>query len=227
MILINDTTLSILPNMFAEYGYLFFNQTISGQIIGGIKKENIPHPDVWAGRSPIFKLSFDNSITFQPSESDTLFRINGTKMVPVYSLLLEKPRISRGKTSGSEVSYLYSDKNRLFFAETEYESINTPTNASINITGEDYLSFDLKTLDISNIDHFSLESIDMDLKAADVHFYNMNQIIIVYQAMDFKKIIDEVIKRESVTESKKEWLRKIKSEISENDNPIIITGKWK
>ena len=119
MVLINDTTLSILPGMFSEYGYLFFNQTLTGQITGGIAKENVPHPGAWAGTAPVFKKSFDNSIMYQPSESDTVFRIDGTKIIPVYSFLVEKPQKSGDVSTGTTASYVNSDKNLLFVSKAE------------------------------------------------------------------------------------------------------------
>ena len=72
IVLVNDSIISILPGMFSEHGYLYFNQSTSGRIINGIKKEIVEHPGAWAGSSPVFKKTIDNSIVFQPSESDTI-----------------------------------------------------------------------------------------------------------------------------------------------------------
>ncbi len=227
MVLINDTVLSILPSLFSEYGYLFFNQTITGQIKGGITKENVPHPGAWAGRSAIFKKTFDNSIMFQPSESDTVFRIDGTEMLPVYYLLVEKPHKNGNVTTGSFASYLYSDKNLLLIVKGVFESKITPNSSSIRMTGAEYIWIDFKTMKPSKIDQFSLEIMDMELKVSNISFPKMNQILIKYQAMDFKKNINEALKREDVNGRKKERLMQLNSEISENDNPILITGTWK
>lgn len=227
MVLINDTTLSILPGMFSEYGYLFFNQTLNGQITGGIAKENVPHPGAWAGTSPVFKKSFDNWLIYQPSESDTVFRIDGTKIFPAYLFLVEKPQKSGDVTTGTSASYVNSDKNLLFIAKTEYESTVSPMNASINITGGEFIVVDLKTLESSKIDTFSLEFMDMELAVPGVSFPDKNRIVIVYQAVAFKKEIDKALNREDIAAGKKERLMQLNSEISENDNPIIISGRWK
>lgn len=227
MVLINDSTLSILPSMFSEYGYLFFNQTISGQVTGGITKENIPHPGTWAGRSPIFKPGVDNTIIFQPSESDTVFKIDGTQMIPIFSFLVEKPQISGDVTTGSNVFYLYSDKNQLLIGKSSYESIVTPTSSSISTTESENLYVDLKTMKIRRLAPILLEIKDVELEVSYVGFSKKNQVIITYQAVDFKKMIDKTIKREDMTDSKKERLLQLNSEISDNDNPVIITGTWK
>ena len=123
IVLINDTIISILPGMFSKYGYLFFNQTISGQVTGGITKENIPQQGIWSGRSPIFKMALDNSIIFQPSESDTIFKIDGSKMIPIFSFLVKKPKKSGNLTTGSDMSYLYSDKKQLLISKSGYDKV--------------------------------------------------------------------------------------------------------
>lgn len=227
MVLINDTVLSILPGMFAEYGYLFFNQTLTGQIKGGITKENVPHPGAWAGRSAIFKRTYDNSIIFQPSESDTVFRIDGTEMLPVYYLLVDKPQKNGNVTTGSFASYLHSDKNILLIVKSGFESTITPNSSSISTTGSEYISVDLETMKRSKIDQFSLEIMDMELDVSNISFPKLNQVVITYQAVDFKKNIDAAIKSADANGLKKERLMQLNSEISENDNPILITGKWK
>jgi hypothetical protein len=226
IVLINDSTFSILPSMFSEYGYLFFNQTISGQVTGGIPKENIPHPGTWAGRSPLFKPGFDNTIIFQPSESDTVFKIEGTQMIPIFSFTVEKPQISGYVTTGSDVFYLYSDKNQLLIGKSGYKSIVTPTSSSISTTESEYLSVDLKTLKTYRLAPIIIEIMDVELEVSYINFPKKNQILITYQAVDFKKMIDETIKREDMTDSKKERLMQLNSEISDNDNPVIITGTW-
>ena len=227
MILVNDSILSVLPAMFAEYGYLFFNQTISGHITGGVIKENVPHPGAWAGRSPLFKLSPDNSIIFQPSEVDTIFRIDGAKMTPVYALKLEEPVKSGDKTTGTFVSYLYSNDNRILFSKSGYESIVNPNNASMTSTGQEFISYDLKTLQTSKIDLITLDNIVLNFDGANVSFPKKNHILLSYQAFELKKMIDETIKSKDLTETDKERLESLNSEISENDNPIVIIGRLK
>jgi len=227
MILLNDTILSVFPSLFSEYGYLYFYQTFTGQITGGITRENIPHPGNWSGKSPVFKKNPDNSIVFQASESDTVFRIEGDRMVPVYSLMVEKPQKRGDITTGSFVSYLHSDKNQLLITRLRYESITTPTSSSLGVTESEYLSFDLKTRKTNKIDPLSLEVMDMELEATNLSFPDKSQILITYQAVDFKIMIGEAIKRDNISGSGKERLMQLNSEISENDNPIIITGKWK
>jgi len=227
MVLINDTIISILPGMFSKYGYLFFNQTISGQVTGGITKGNIPQQGAWAGRSSIFKIALDNSIIFQPSESDTIFKINGSQMIPIFSFLVKKPKKSGNLTTGSDMSYLYSDKNQLLISKSGYESKIAGTSLSINTTGLELLSVDLKTMKTRKLDPIFLDVMDIELEVPYINFPRKNQILITYQAVYFKKMINKTIKRKNVTDSKKERLMQLNNEISENDNPIIITGTWK
>ena len=227
MLFIDDTTLTVLPGMFSSYGYLFFNQTIKGQITGGIKKENRPHPGAWAGRTALFKKYHDNSIIFQSAESDTVFRIEGTNMVPMYSFIVEKPIKNGDKTTGAYTTYLNSNEDELLLAKFNYESEKTPTFASMNMMGSGYYSFNLKTLQTRKIEFLPLEIMDIELGVPYISFPDKDKVLITSQAVYFKKLIEMTLKKEGIDESKKERLIKLNSEISENDNPILITGNWK
>ena len=77
------------------------------------------------------------------------------------------------------------------------------------------------------LDPLLLDVMDIELKVPYIDCPRKNQILFTYQAVNFKKMIDETLKKENVTDSKKERLMQLNSEISENDNPIIITGTWK
>ena len=125
------------------------------------------------------------------------------------------------------MSYLYSDKNQLLISKSGYESKIAGTSLSINTTGLELLSVDLKTMKTRKLDPIFLDVMDIELEVPYINFPRKNQILITYQAVYFKKMINKTIKRKNVTDSKKERLMQLNNEISENDNPIIITGTWK
>lgn len=227
MLLVNDTTLSILPGMFSQYGYLFFNQTLTGHITGGVFKENIPHPGSWSGKSPVFKKTPDNSIIFQASECDTVYRIDGNNMSPLYFLLVDKPQINGNLTRGSYVSYLHSDENQLLITRIDYETEKTTNSVSTRSTGGEYLSFDMETGEINRFDSFLLQINGIELKVKNISFPNGDEIIITCPAVDFKKAVNEALVKADLGDREKERLRQLDSEISEADNPILITGNWK
>ncbi len=227
IVLVDDTTLSILPGMFTQYGYLFFNQTLSGHITGGVFKENIPHPGSWSGKSPVFKKTLDNSILFQASECDTVYRIDGNNMSPLYFLLVDKPKKNGNVTTGSYVSYLHSDENQLLITRIGYETVSTHNSVSTSGTEAEFVCIDLKTMEISRFDSFLLQVNDIELKVKNISFPNRDEIIITCPAPDFKKAVNEALVKTDLDDRDKDRLRQLDSEIYEADNPILITGNWK
>ncbi len=222
---INDSTLAILPGMFSRYGYLYFYQSIGGQIIEGIKKEPVPHPGTWAGQSPVFTKATDNSILFQPSESDTIFRIEGAEMQPIFSLKVEEPQKIGDKTIGFHVSFLHMRKDKIFLYKSGYESIVTQNSSSIKTLGIEYLIFNRKNNVLQKISPIYYDNLEIELNSPLLSFPRHNQFVIQYQALDFVKLLDKAIKDDSFPDSKRDTLKKLYSEISEYDNPILITGK--
>ncbi len=227
MILLNDSVLSILPDVSSEYGYLFFNQTITGQITGGIAKENVPHQGFWTGMPDVFKQNSDQSIMIHQSESDTVFSIQGTEISPEYVLLVEATQKSGDKTNGISASFVHQDESLLLFAKRRYESIIRPNSQSVRIFNPEYIMVDLNTMITSEVDKLSLEISGMDLDVFELSVPSHDRVFISYQALHFKNMIEDFLKSEDVSDSQKEILEQLNSEISEYDNPIIISGKWK
>jgi hypothetical protein len=227
MILLNDSVLSILPDGSSDYGYLLFNQTITGQITGGIAKENVPHQGLWTGMPDVFKQNSDQSIMVHQSESDTVFSIQDTDISPEYVLLVEATQKSGDKTKGISASFVHQDESLVLIAKRRYESIIKPNSQSVTIFNPDYIVVDLKTMITSKIDKLSLEILGMDLDVFELSFPGRDRFFISYQALHFKNMIEDILKSEDVSDSQKKILEQLNSDISEYDNPIIISGKWK
>lgn len=225
MLSINDSTLAILPNMFAKYGYLYFYQSHTGRILEGIKKEPVPHPGAWAGRTPIFVKTANNSILFQPSETDTVYRIEGSEIEPVISLMVEKPQKSGDKTTGFNISFQHMDNNRIFLCKSGYESIVTPNSSSIKSLDVENLVFYKNNNTIHRISRIYNDYLGIQLNTPYIYFPQHNRFIVQYQALDFKKLLEDAIKEGILPENKINSFKKLNSEISESDNPILITGK--
>ena len=226
MLSISDSTLAILPGMFSKYGYLYFYQSHTGRILEGIKKEPVPHPGAWAGRTPIFVKTANNSILFQPSELDTVYRIEGSEIEPVISLTVEKPQKSGDKTTGFNIFFLHMDNDRIFLGKSGYETIVKPNNASMNLLGDENLVFYKSNHTLHKVSDIYIDYLGIKSNTQYFNFSQNNQFIIVqYQAIAFKKLLEDAIKDIKLPEDRIINLKKLISEISENDNPIFITGK--
>lgn len=226
MLFLNDTLLSILPNMFSNYGYLYFYQSTSGRIITGKKMEPIPNPGLWVGESPVFKKATDNSILFQPSESDTIFNINKSEIKPIITLLAEIPQKNEEVTTGSNVSLLYLDNKSILLQKNNFETRKTSNSVSTKSIGFEYLLLDKNTNKLCSINPLYHDYDGIILKIPMITFLNNNQFVIFYQALDFKRLIEDAIKNGDISESRIEELEQFYKGISEFDNPILLTGKW-
>ena len=222
---VNDTLLIILPGMFSNYGYLYFYQSTSGQICEGIKKEPVPHPGVWSGRTPVFRKMGDDSFLFQPSESDTIFKIDRSHFKPVISLLTEDPQTNGEITKGAYISFLYQDDKKVFLQKLGYETRNTPNSVSTRALENETLMFNRKSNKLYSIKPFYHDYFGFKLDIHSIDFSKGNQFIVLYQALDFKNLLRDAFQKNEIPESQKERLQQLFDQISEFDNPILITGR--
>lgn len=227
MLTVNDTLLIILPSMFSNYGFLYFYQSINGRIIDGLKKEPVPHPGVWAGRTPVFTKTVDNSFLFQPSESDTIFKIDRSHITPLISLLTEKPQTNGEMTKGYYVSLLYQDDKKILLQKDGYETLKSSGSVSIRTLENEMLLFDQKTNKLHTIKPFYHDYYGFKIKIPSIYFFKGNHFFIFYQALDFKNMLKDAFQKNEIPESQKERLKQVFDQISEYDNPILITGRIK
>lgn len=227
MILINDTLVSALPSRFTETGNVFFYMTLDGRIVDAIKKDPVEHPGQWAGRSPVLTRLEGNSLIFQPSETDTIYRIEHTDMTPVMTILNEKPQISGDVTTGKYVVYLFQDDKNIWFYRSTYEIIQKSQMISMRTLDPEYLIFDKESRKITGAKPFIFEYEGADIEIPGMISIEENQYSITYQAIDFKKQLENALKSNEIPDEKKERLQKMNDEITENDNPILVRGKMK
>lgn len=228
MILINDTLVSVLPSQFTETGNIFFYMTLEGQIVDARKKDPVEHPQgPWAGRSPVFTRLEGNSLIFQPSENDTIFRIEHTDMTPVMTILNEKPQVSGDVTKGKYVGYLFQDDKKIWFHRSTHEIVQNSQMISIRTLESEHLFLDKKSGKITVAKPFIFEYEGADIEIPAMISVEDNHYSITYQAIDFKKQLENALKSNEIPDEKKERLQKMNDEITENDNPILVTGKMK
>ena len=225
MLSVNDTILAILPSMFSGYGYLYFFQSTSGEIITGEITEPVPHPGGWAGRSPIFKKAPNNSIIFQPSDCDTVFIIREGEMQPLVSFIVPKPKKNGDIIRGTWGGFMHLETDRIFLNKGDYEARITSTSASYRTIEPGNLVFYTEDNKICTIKSFGHEYLGMELNIPNLNFTSKNRAYMQFQAVDFKNLIKEALENSQLSEINSERLRLLNNEISENDNPILIHGK--
>jgi hypothetical protein len=222
--LINDTSLCILPYVYSGSEYLFYYQSLSGLITGGIKKESTSHKGPWAGRAPVFSKWPDKSILFHPSESDTVFKIIENDLLPSISILNTKPQKKGNVTTGTNVSFQAISKNFIILRMTDFETLQTDKLLSTSVKKNVYVTFDTIQKVVSIINPFYLDYSGIRIKCPTlVNFINDNQFVASYQALDFKDSMTESLKKE-LDIKKRSLIMRLNEQTSENDNPVIIVG---
>lgn len=225
--IINDTVISILPFLYSNYGYLYFYQSLNGKIIEGKKHDPVTSKGPWSGKNPVFKKSDDNSIFFQPSESDTVFKVSGTKIKPVISILIEKPQVNGGTTKGYNVAFLYEDSKKILLKKTGFEIQRTATSLSTNVLNNEFILFDKNSNKPFRITPFYHDYFGVQLDIPLISFNNDNQFVVEFQALKLKKLLKDALEIQNIPESSRIKLQQLDREISEFDNPILVTGKCK
>lgn len=224
LLLINDTSFCILPYIYSGSGYLFYYQSLSGIITGGIKKEPISHKGPWSGRSPVFFRCPDKSILFHPSESDTVFKIIENDLLPSISILNTKPQKKGNVTTGNNVSFEAISKNLIILRMTDFETLQTDKLLSTSVKKSVYVTFDTTQKVGSIINPFYLDYFGIRIKCSMlVNFINDNQFAAIYQALEFKNIMKEAL-LEELDNKKRSLIMQLIEQTSENDNPVIIIG---
>ena len=222
---VNDTLLIILPGMFSNYGYLYFYQSTSGRICEGIKKEPVLHPGVWAGKTPVFRKMGDDSFIFQPSESDTIFKIDRSQFKPLISLLTEEPQKNGEITRGSYISFLFQNDKKIFLQKLDYETLKTPNSVSTRTLENVVLMYDRKSRKPYSIKPFYHDYLGVKLDIHSIDFLKGNQFVVFYQALEFKNMLRDAFQKGEIPDPQKEKLQQLFDHISEFDNPILITGR--
>ena len=227
IIFINDTLLAIQRGMFSAYHYLYFFQTTSGEIIEGKKKNPVPRSGPYAGMNPIFKETNEKSIIYQPTKSDTIYKINGKKMKSIISLDLEKPHIHGNVNEGSHASFLSMDKEYIFLRKIRYRSEKTSNSANFKVLSSEYLRYNRSNNETYKINSLFYDYLGIELSNPIIIFQDNKFFAIKYEAISFKDLIDNTLKNNNISKLKKNKLKQLNKKITENDNPILITGKYK
>ena len=227
MIIVNDTTFALLPDRFANYGYDYFYQTHSGRILEGNRKEQEKHPGAWAGMSPVFKESGHAAIVFQPSESDTIYQIEGAQMRPIGSISVEEPLKQGDKTIGHSAVLSYLDHQLVIIQKSGFEKRITENSSSMNLTKTTHYLYDRQKGLMMGSGSFEYHFNGAVLVNQYVNFPQKRQFVAQFQPIDIKSELERALQDEKCTDEQKRCLKALNAQILEDDNPILITGSIK
>ncbi len=221
---VNDSLLMVVPARFADYGYLWFFQTMDGRITAGKEQETIPHPGAWAGFNTLVSKGPDETIYMQPSESDTLFTLTAEGMEPLV-VITPVPPVKQGDiTKGAKILFQHLEQDQIFFSEVLHETMITHNRSSIRALENNQVIYDRHSGKIYRASplYVNLEGVDLELPFVVIRD---NQFISQFAAWEFKEKLGDALANDRVPASHREAVNTLYMQTSENDNPIIIAGK--
>ncbi len=224
---INDTLLAILPGMFSEYGYLYFYQTTGGEIIAGKEKDPVPHPGAWAGMSPIFRKAANHSIFFQPSDCDTVYVVNEGGMQAHIIFIVPNPQKNGATTVGTYGGFIHQEPDRILLNKGGFESHITSNSSSFRMLQSEYLFYYPEDKKTHNITSLHYDHLGIEINNPRISHTNDKYFVIQFPAIRLQDIIKETLENNELSASKRDSLMQLYGELSENDNPILITGTMK
>ena len=224
LLTVNDTLLAILPNRLSSYDYQYFYQTIDGKIIDGMKKDTLEEPGEWTGLLPVFSKGSGDIIYLQPEGEDTVYEVRNNQKKPC--LYFNTPQsVKRGnETSGTYGSLLYPVGDLIFIHDGTF--IRTvmqygKTTRMNSITGV----YNRKSGDLQLIDSLLLHFEGMALANRGFDIMSDKRFVMPFQALQIKAALKEALKNQETPKDQVMKLKMLDKQISENDNPVLITGK--
>lgn len=223
---LNDTTLAILSAKGSNNRYLYFLQSTRGELLDGIRKPQDKGPRAWAGSSAYFTESSDNKLILQPHDSDTVFQVTGSTMKPVvvfhHSSALKKGDVTEGTNS----SLIKISKGEVLFSKSAYRKKITPTSASYRVIEWEYLMHDITKNETHIVKiHWNFHGIEIEVPYLSTQ--NGKRFGIQWNAFAFKELLFKAMNENSIKGNNLESIRSIYNQISSEDNPVLLTGKWR
>ena len=134
--------------------------------------------------SSIFKESGHASIVFHPSESDTIYQIEGAQMRPLGIITIEEPLKQGDKTIGNAAALTYLDNQMVIIQKSGFEKEITKNSSSMNVTKTTQYLYDRQN----------------DLMIGNGFFeYHFNGAVLVKQYIDFPQKRQFVAQFQAIT----------------------------
>ena len=228
MVIVNDTTFAILTNSYSSYKYQCFYQTFSGRVLDGIVRDSVSIPKERSFKHAVFMNTKNRKdIVLQPASSDTLYYLSGIKKIPSIYLKNNVTKIS-GSTKTGDVIELYNFiEDKVLLSKKEFVMEKKSNHIFMSVkNGDTYIANTLSE-EINVLDSIYYESIGAWLDPKKILRSNNNRFICSYDAISFRAILKNAIDDVELTEEKRRNVRNLFDKITDDDNPVLITGKYK
>ncbi|MDX2413571.1 MAG: hypothetical protein QNK33_00135, partial [Bacteroidales bacterium] len=224
--IIDDNTLLCLNEKYSELDVMFFYLDIDGKLLGSRAQDKLKRTGVFGERSAFLKKNPSSGKYNYMGDSDTLYVIEDTSLVPVF-LLESDDRFNNEdnlegtlpgiKMQGSKYSLLSND---IIIVS------NTDAGSSIMPGKTETLIMDNKNHKLERINKLLIDYLAFKTKNISFTFTN-NYAVYSFEAIKLLKISEEALLQKDLEPVVRERMKKLAESISENDNPYLLIGKIK
>ncbi|BDD08585.1 hypothetical protein FUAX_10170 [Fulvitalea axinellae] len=219
---VNDTTLVIAPNKYKSSGYEYFSLSHSGRIIDGYKRKPIAK-ELWpkSFNKPTLKKADDEHLLLLTNQSEPMYRLDKKRRDPVLQI--------QGKdTTFIDEGFIVSFMNCTHTSEKyTYLTLSKVKEAfgAIMTAGDASYLYDKKKNETVEIKKFTYDTYGIPLGK---RLMNLDRGVFYcsVNAIDLKNKLDKIIEKNELPKKEMEWVKNLQDKVSEDDNPVIFSGKW-
>ncbi len=222
---LKDTVLVITPRMNQEYNLFYLSTT--GKIIGGIAPPLVKGIGL---QSSIEKVS--DKLYYMPKEYDTLYLVHNTTKEP-YCFFNVEDRFTFENNENGNFVYLSLITPDFMIANKIH------ANIKMNDDGETYSmngdKAELYRIDNKNFTVTGIKNFYNDFLGVEEPFDPWNNYLFAtndlayrsYSSFNLKQLIKQALEKGNLEDQVKQRISSLDEQISENDNPILVIGKFK
>lgn len=220
-----DTVLVITPRMNQEYNLFYLSTT--GKIISGIAPPRIKGIGL---QSSIEKVS--DKLYYMPKEYDTLYIVKNTTKEP-YCFFNVDDRFTFDNNEIGNFVYLSLIAPDFMIANKIHASIKMNGDGetySMNADKVELYLIDYQNLSVTEIKKFHNDflGIEDSFDPWKNYLSTTNDLAFVrYSSFNLKRLIKQALETNNLENSIKQRIALLNGQINENDNPILVIGRYK
>lgn len=219
--LLNDSIIQIANMRNKQAQYKLYTQTLSGRFLGGVKN---------TGEEDARKIDFSSNlyntgrrVYYRPQRTDSVFQFE-------HNVLHLKYRIPVTTDQQLRIEKITDDK---LLASVYNITGQTDKRATVqgnkvgSVSFSGYRTYYLIDFPNEKVTHFQTINNDylgIPLSPDKLFFQENGQFYVEYPASTLSKLIPEILKKPEIDLATRQRIEKLQSEISEEDNPILLVG---
>ena len=223
--ILKDTVLVITSRMNQEYNLFYLSST--GKIIGGIAPPSVKGIGL---ESSIAKVS--DKLYYMPKEYDTLYLTKYTAKEP-YCFFNIEDRFTFDNNEIGNFVYLSLNAPDFIIANKVHARIKMNSDGetySMNADKNELYLVDKKNFTVTGIKAFHNDflGIEDSFDPWNNYLSTTNDLgFVTYSSFTLKKLIKQALEKGYLENQIKQRISSLDTQIVENDNPILVIGKFK